>query len=301
MAVFARGLHDELIRALNAAYDRGGWWRHMADDPDLFLAVRDNALNVYYRGNSLVLVNYDNGHLIGRTHYKYLLKPKSRSCYIRSTDGHLDWPDGFVGELLLQDLDDMATLKTASLSYAGEEKSGVHYVLQSNPNIVDVEIAFGEDGDADDQTPALRMDFAALQGDGAGGELVFFEAKHVSNSELRASGAAEPSVIQQIRNYERFLTQHEQALIASYQQVCRNLADLRGRLVTGIIQRVGDNAPLQVSTQPRLVIFGFDKDQERGLVWSAHRQKLIDALGKDRVLLRGNPAGFTSGICAFLS
>jgi len=53
-----------------------------------------------------------------------------------------------------------------------------------------------------------------------------------------------------------------------------------------------------VSTTPRLVVFGFDEDQHRGVVWGSHRQKLIDALGRDRMLLRGNPAGFTSGICA---
>jgi hypothetical protein len=298
MAVFVRGLHDEMIRALNAAYDQGGWWRHMADDPELFLAVRDNTLNVYYRGNSLVLVSYEAGHLIGRTHYKYLLKPRSRLCYIRSTDGHLDWPDGLVGELLLQDLGDIAVLKAASLPYAGEEKSGVHHVLQSNPNIVDVEIAFGEEAAADDQAQALRIDFAALQEGGTGSELVFFEAKHMFNSELRASGAAEPSVIHQIRNYERFLTQHQHELAVSYQQVCQNLAGLRGRSAAEIIKRVADGAPLSVSTTPRLVVFGFDEDQHRGAVWGNHRQKLIDALGRDRVLLRGNPAGFTRGICA---
>jgi hypothetical protein len=56
-----------------------------------------------------------------------------------------------------------------------------------------------------------------------------------------------------------------------------------------------------VSTRPRLVIFGFDEDQERGLVWKVHREKLRNALGEDRVLLRGNPAGFTRGICTFSS
>ncbi len=296
LARFHRGLQEEFIRALNAVYEQGGWWRHMADDPDLFLGVRDNILNVYYRGNSLVLISYEAGRLIGRTHYKYLLKPRSRLCYIRSKEGRFDWPDGVAGEFLLQDLNDLATLKAASLPYAGVEKTGVHCILQSNPNVVDIEIAFEDNGEEDNPASALRIDFAALQESGAGNALVFFEAKHVSNPELRASGTASPPVLDQVRNYEQFLAQHQQELEVSYRQICRNLAGLRGRSVAGIVKRIAEGTPLSISTAPRLVIFGFDEDQHRGAVWGSHRQKLIDALGRDRVLLRGNATGFTHAI-----
>lgn len=272
----------------------------MADNPELFLGVRDDILNVYYRGNSLVLISFKAGQLIGRTHYKYLLKPKSRTCYIRSVDGKLNWPKGLAGELLLQDLSDVEILKAASLPYAEDEKTGVHRISQSNRNIIDIEIAFDEKEQVDDQAPGLRIDFAALQENGAGDELVFFEAKHVSNGELRAKGTTEPRVIRQLQTYEQFLTQHQQDLEASYRQICRNLADLKGkgRPAPEIVKRVAEGAPLNISTTPRLVIFGFDEDQSRGADWSRHREKLVDAIGPGRVLLRGNPVGFTNGIYA---
>ena len=37
-------------------------------------------------------------------------------------------------------------------------------------------------------------------------------------------------------------------------------------------------------------------DQKNGKVWTQHRDKLYDMLGRNRVLLRGNAKGFTSGI-----
>ncbi len=298
LARFRRGLQKEFICALNAAYDEetDGWWRRMADDPDLFLGVRNNFLNVYYHGNSLVRIRFEAGQLIGQTHYKYLLKPRSRLCYIPSTDGKLNWPEGLAGEILLQDLNDVETLKAASIPYAEDEKTGVHRISQNNLNIIDIEFKEkeGEDGQASD----LRIDFAALQQNGAGNELVFFEAKHVSNGELRAKGTAEPQVIRQLRTYEQFLAQHRQELEASYRQICRNLIDLKGkgRPAPEIVKRVAGGASLKVSAVPRLVIFGFDEDQDDGAFWGGHRKKLIDALGRDRVLLRGNPSGFTRSI-----
>ena len=46
-----------------------------------------------------------------------------------------------------------------------------------------------------------------------------------------------------------------------------------------------------------LVVFGFDSDQRDGTVWKGHREKLDAALGK-RLLLKGDPQGFTRGISA---
>jgi hypothetical protein len=54
-------------------------------------------------------------------------------------------------------------------------------------------------------------------------------------------------------------------------------------------------APLHVSEFVRLVVFGFDSDQRVGKVWSGHRKKLEGALDK-RLLLKGDPQGFTRGI-----
>ena len=51
---FNRGLCDAFVEVLNNEYGKGGWWRNLVDDKETFLAIRENYLNVYYRGNSLL-------------------------------------------------------------------------------------------------------------------------------------------------------------------------------------------------------------------------------------------------------
>ena len=43
-------------------------------------------------------------------------------------------------------------------------------------------------------------------------------------------------------------------------------------------------------------MFGFDQDQKKGTVWKRHRAKLLEILGTERVLLKGNSKEFRSGI-----
>ena len=51
---FNRGLCDAFVEVLNNEYEKGGWWRNLVDDAETFVAIRDDYLNVYYRGNSLL-------------------------------------------------------------------------------------------------------------------------------------------------------------------------------------------------------------------------------------------------------
>src|SRR3546814_8582238 len=75
MFEFKRGINEAFIKRLNAEYELGGWWAAIADDSSLFVAIRDNYISVYSGGNSLLELRLVNDELIGRTHYKYLLKP----------------------------------------------------------------------------------------------------------------------------------------------------------------------------------------------------------------------------------
>ena len=61
-------------------------------------------------------------------------------------------------------------------------------------NNVDVEIALTGQKEDDSKVRALRADFAALRDNPESIELVFFEAKHFSNPELRANGGQTPTI-----------------------------------------------------------------------------------------------------------
>ena len=48
----------QFVEALNELYDQpDSWWRRLVDDRSLFLAVRDNYVNVYWLGCSLLRLN----------------------------------------------------------------------------------------------------------------------------------------------------------------------------------------------------------------------------------------------------
>ena len=90
MAKFRRGLNDEFIKLLNEAYDKGSWWRDILNDHDLHIGIRNEYLNVYYQGNSLVLIKQGHGGLLGQTHYKYLLHPGKNLKPFISADGSIE-------------------------------------------------------------------------------------------------------------------------------------------------------------------------------------------------------------------
>ncbi|MGD0218246.1 MAG: hypothetical protein ABSC45_12165 [Desulfobaccales bacterium] len=312
MAKFQKGLNDEFIRLLNEAYNKGGWWRDLLNDSDLHIGIRNNYLNVYYQGNSLVLIRYDSKGLLGHTHYKYLLHPRKNRKPIISAEGNIENLKGvFIDHL---DKENLELMKKASSVYAGEEKKGIQWILKSNPNIIDMEIALTQEAEKQEAEgieefeesggpAAQRLDFAALQKITNGVELVFFEAKTFSNKELRAKEEKEPKVVKQIKKYQKLIEKYLVTgdIVESYRRVCENFVDLLGipdekkKIAQKVVQ---EGVSFNISTRPRLVIFGFDKDQKIGDVFKVHQKKLEqkEMLGKNRILLKGSPKDFTNGI-----
>lgn len=296
MGTFDRGLDDAFVELLNREYDRDDWWRGMVNDRKLFLAVRERRLNVYYRGCSLLRWDADSPYL--EIHYKYLLRPDvgesdGGKWYVNvDIDGGRPIFPKDKERYFIENVTDLVLLKKAAEPYAGVEKTGVHEVVLKNKNILDVEIAQGND----------RIDFVALQETGRVIALVFFEAKHFANSELRAKGDGEPKVVRQVKRYAGMLRRNRDAIRDSYRRVCKNLTELRGLAELNpkrhaMMKRiVNGSRDLLVDENPRLIVFGFDGDQKNGAYWKPHLRKLKDAIGKDRVLLKGDPKKFHTGI-----
>lgn len=285
MSVLNRGLDDDFVEALNREYERGGsWWKGFVDDKDLFLAIRDGYVNVYYCGCSLLkLKRRKNGIIVGRVHYKYLLRPEVPDGHNYNTPEYLKVKDGRVEcsakvrDFFIEDLTDIDVLKRAAKPYAGPEKIGVHEIVLSNSNVLDVEIAF--------RRKRKRIDFSILRGTRDGVNIVFFEAKHFDSQELRARGDTEPKVIRQIKQYTDLLKKNRDAIIGSYRRVCCNLLKLHGvdkrnperhKMLDGV---AGGSIQLDIDKKPELVVLGFDEDQRGEERWHPHHEKLKSRLG----------------------
>lgn len=307
MNSFRRGISNQnFIKALNQEYNTGGWWRKIFDDQDLFIAIRDEYINVYYKGNSLLKLSYTGGRLIAETHYKYLVRSEAKPFCIK-TSGDMDFiPSGAKGTLddyLVHNLTEIQDIKKASAAFSGIEKEGIQKIIKSNPNIVDLEIAFSKESEQDEMNPdternktAKRIDFAALQKNGDHYEIVFFEAKDFSNKELRAENSAKPKVIKQICDYKKSLDQYENDIISSYKTICENYMEIIPSLCCQAVVDIANGAPLWVNSNPRLVVFGFDDDQRKGAYWGKHQEKLEDYLGQENFLAKGDPYDFKNGI-----
>lgn len=301
---FRKGLSEEFVTVLQDEYSKKGLWHDIVNDPDLFVGIRDNYLNVYYMGNSLLKIHLEDGQLRSYTHYKYLLKNGLKNPYVGfDFSGEVDFSDRSFMENSLT----ISSLKRSSLPYAGVEKKGVHDIVKANINIIDVEVALtqeAEDREKDDmgnpekeEPTAPRIDFAAFREKADKGiELQFFEAKHFSYGKVLRVSKGDPKVIKQINGYQVLINKFQDEIKSSYKTVCRNLVDiLPENRVCGRSRSIANGAEFSVSDQPRLVIFGFDEDQRLGKKWGPHLNKLNELL-PGRVLAKGDSRDFVNGI-----
>ena len=268
-AGFNRGLTEGFVDQLNELYDQGGWWRKFVEDPELFLAIRDNYVNVYYRGCSLVRLTSSPGGVVGEVNYKYLLLPKTdNSEYVKVVKGKPRIPDG----LFVRSLDQLGDMKAAATRYAGPEKTGVHEIVRRNASVVDVEIAFGGQSNR-------RIDLVSVRSADGVAILTFYEAKHFNNSDLRAREDRSPDVLEQMRAYDELIDAHRHRIVKSYKTVLGNRLNLKGlaqqhterhKTIEGLVDREIELDPMGV----RLIVFGFDGDQRDGDYWRPHLERL---------------------------
>lgn len=288
MAEFKRGLDDTFIDLLNNNYDQpDSWWRTLVEDPDVFIGIRGNELNAYYNGCSLLRLRHRRDHLVGETHFKFLIRNQPNANYISFRDGNFDDDDLAAIEFSRDMRSDLAAIKAASKLHQGREAQGVHDVVRANFNIIDTEVVF-----PDEKTS--RIDFAALRLGGERPELVFYEAKHFSNSELFGDY---PKVVQQVERYRKLVSDQGRAreIRDSYSRIAANYAKLKGidEKFQTLCQQVVTTG-LEISKAVRLVIFGITREDQRT------RRDVFDRLknliGKDNVLVRGDPKGIVRGI-----
>lgn len=292
---FSHYISEDFVSALNKLYAQpeGSWWRGLLSDPEIFVAIRSGVLNAYYRGCSLAEIRLEGQEVRARTHYKYLLRAAVKPAYIEARSGQFKFPFASpeeIGTVFIHDLAQTKELKRAAKPYGGDEKKLVGDIIKLHPNVFDVEIGLTAKAEDSDDTTAHRIDLAALRYTKVGMELVMYEVKLFSNPELRAQGE-DVSVLRQIERYEKLLDQHNDHIRESCVEAAKNvlmlegIAEPRTKWAKEVIKYA---SAFSVCREPILIIGDFDIDQARGLSWSPHLKKLLEALGKDRVLARGS-------------
>ncbi len=274
MGEFKRGIKNpKFIDALNVLYaDKTSFWYKMVNNPQLYIAIRDNYINVYYKGQSLCKLAYcRDGKIKGETNHKYINKTLSKKT-VNSYNGLI------CGTQHITSLDQVEDLINNAEEYALEEKKSSYGYILSNKSILDVEITFN----ATDEIKRSSIDY--LEATIKQGKLVlnFYEAKHCSNAEIVSR--TEPKVFEQLDRYEKYLISQEANIQSSYKLVCNNILDLNLSERFPLAQTVlEDNLSLVVNRLPYLIIFGESHNSD----WNKHVAKLRTRL-HDRLILKEN-------------
>jgi hypothetical protein len=299
----SQGVSDTFLDHLEklARQDGVSWWRDVLMHEDVFLAIRRDSLNVYHRGGSIFRIDdQGDGTPSPKTHVKYLVR--QQQVLAELIDGQfvpnaIGWTH-YTGPETLNDM-----IRAAS-DLAGPEKTGLHPLIVGGATVIDVEVALGRAGGAmsvespPDQSGTSRptafrnqdrLDVATLEQQGRNIAVVFHEAKHFTNPELRVRSGV-PPVVDQLRRYQTTLAHHAPALIERYQAACRALLRLDAmtravRFAAGaaapsvlnpLIREFAEGRTNRViDPNARLIVFGFDADQKRGQL-----QTVLDAIRK---------------------
>lgn len=261
MSEFQRGISNQkFIAELNS----NKYWQQMVKDEDLFIAIRNEYLNVYYYGQSICKVKFANNKIKWSSHKKYL--GVEERGYANTGDY----------------LDNIDELKQNAKKHGGKEKEQVkENILEDKQRcIIDVEVTFAKE----ENFGRRSIDFVAIEKDRLDRiKLVFYEAKHFCNSGIRSRGI--PKVFDQIDKYEKVLkdTKHQREMLTSYISVYENIKALNLNNKLDLVNLIGtDISKLEIDTDPRLIIFAIDKAKEDDI----HIQKLKTRFSEKRLILK---------------
>ena len=299
MSQFARRLDGIDKYAELSAGTGPPWWRDLlslwrpsgvdAGEYGLRLAIRDNYLNFYRRGQSIALVNFNReGVLTAKTHIKYVGKAslgRHDAKYVVMHDRRI-----FRGREEFASYQGSDTLKkwiaVVDRDYAGDEKQLVDRLVTANPSVIDLEMGLPSWGE---QKTAPRMDLIAIELLGQAPQVVFWEAKLVTDGRIRCRGDVvideKPEVLKQLVAYRKFLEEpgHAELVSKAYSNAARLMVRLR-KIADGCSEKhslggeilAAAAAPeLVVDRKPRLVVF--NQKNASQAAWVAHARRLQEA------------------------
>lgn len=298
---FARSLSDARMQALRDALNEPShWWRdllglwrpsgHQTLDDGLRLAIRNDYLNLYRRGQSVARVAFDaSGRPTLSIHAKYVISDDERRLpklsYARLVDSQL-----VHSGLPSRSYEGVASLRAwinvidQHFTVPAGEKPLIDQLLgvPGNANVVDLEMALPAWGEV---KSAPRMDLVTIEDVEGALTVVFGEVKTIDDGRIRCQAVeGQPKVVGQLEAYKTYLDQpgHCEAIAAAYRSTAERLVELnamaakvRGDLELGEnIVRTARGEPLVIAREATLVVVRRGDFSEKH--WTRHRDRLRD-------------------------
>ena len=209
------------------------WWEKVKANPDLYIEIRkDNNINVYYQGGSVIRLHYCSRHkrVQAFTHAKYL-NGKGKD-YIECAD----------------QLDDILDRIIASIPKYYSQKKGTNkknwsekfiqsqYILKDHTLYLDSEFAYKED------PYDIRVDLIEC----TDGIIRFVELKRLDDGRMLKKSDDSPEVVDQVNSYRRFIQEYEARIIEYYHKLW---------IIKNELNLPNTCEPMEVSKEPLLLIF----------------------------------------------
>jgi len=211
----------------------------------VFLTIRDNLIDFYHKGGRL----FSFGRQGFKTHLKY--------ASVISTNGkdYLTESELSDYKLAADFKSNYHRIKENCSNYSGIEAGGVSalyhkhsYLSDNNIIVLDIEVSFESFNEENTQD---RIDILLYKKDTQ--TLQFVEAKHYSNKEIWSRTT--PKVINQINRYESQILERKTEILSGYSKYVKILND---------IFNISLPEPSNIEDKVTLLIFGFDRDQQKG-------------------------------------
>jgi hypothetical protein len=211
----------------------------------VFLTIRDNLIDFYHKGGRL----FSFGRQGFKTHLKY--------ASVISTNGkdYLTESELSDYKLAADFKSNYHRIKENCSNYSGIEAAGVSalyhkhsYLSDNNIVVLDIEVSFESLNKEKNQD---RIDILLYKKDTK--TLQFVEAKHYSNNEIWSRTI--PKVINQINRYESQILERKTEILSRYREYVKILND---------IFNISLPEPSNIEDKATLLIFGFDRDQQKG-------------------------------------
>lgn len=238
------------------------WWKDLLEDKELYMEIRkDNYANIYYYGGNVALLRWTAGEITAETHQKYLGESDETTLYqnctkiLQNKESIKD-----IKENISKEYHQFSKRKDADKQnkvYISNEKWVQGELKLRFPNrYIDSEFAYRAG-----EKRLIRFDLVELRKK----DLIFIELKLITDSRLR-SREGEPEIIEQMRSYSDFISQHTKELKEYYSKLLRIKKNI------GLWN--GDTEIEKVSLKPELLIVNTYKEL------SKKRQERIDYLEK---------------------
>ena len=203
---FKLNVEDGLFKMLSSMPQ---WWRELIEDNELYCNIRkNNRINIYYRGASIMSLSCKDDKIEAEIHNYYLGFEKDLCDKLNIKYGNVKCRPEEIICMLPSIKKRVEANKKNIACFEGDEINGKNFssekFIQSQMYIndksyIDTEFALRLDDGTD-----IRIDLVKLS---EKGEVCFEELKLIDDGRLKPSRGKRAEILTQMDSYERFLTE----------------------------------------------------------------------------------------------